>query len=171
MRERKCCADRSSAVDSIISKATRLKKRNVRTSAAIVALSIVVGASPLAAQSKTPLADTYRARADRIIAAALADSAAVTLNDKPVERLFSAPFEAALGSHLQPGRNTLVVEVTNLAANRIADLDRRSVQWKSFHEVNFVNKDYKSFDASKWPLRDSGLFGPVRLIPLKQHTP
>jgi carboxypeptidase Q len=76
-------------------------KHSVRTSAAIVALSIVVGASPLAAQSKTPLADTYRARADRIIAAALADSAAwnrlATLTDKFGHRLSgSASLEAAI---------------------------------------------------------------------------
>ena len=46
--------------------------------------------------------------------------------------------------HLKPGRNELVIEVTNLAANRIADLDRRKVPWKQFHEINFVNIDYKT---------------------------
>ena len=59
------------------------------------------------------------------------------------------------------------MEVTNLAANRIADLDRRKVNWKYFHEINFVDLKYKPFDASKWPPRDSGLLGPVRLIPVK----
>jgi len=66
-----------------------------------------------------------------------------------------------------PGVNTLEVEVTNLAANRIADLDRRKVDWKRFHEINFVNINYKPFDASGWPTFDSGLLGPVRLIPGK----
>ncbi len=56
------------------------------------------------------------------------------------------------------------MEVTNLAANRIADLDRRKVPWKQFHEINFVNIDYKLFDASGWPALDSGLLGPVRLL-------
>ena len=55
------------------------------------------------------------------------------------------------------------MEVTNLAANRIADLDRRKVNWKYFHEINFVDSKYKPFDASKWPLQDSGLLGPVVL--------
>jgi hypothetical protein len=59
------------------------------------------------------------------------------------------------------------VEVTNLAANRIVDLDCRKVDWKRFHEINFVNINYKPFDASGWPLFDSGLLGPVRLIPGK----
>ena len=71
-----------------------------------------------------------------------------------------------VGLHLREGRNTLVVQVTNLAANRIADLDRRGVPWKNFHEINFVNIDYQPFDASAWPPRESGLLGPVTLRPV-----
>ena len=78
--------------------------------------------------------------------------------------------EVDLGRLNESGPNLLEIEVTNLAANRIADLDRRGVNWKSFHEINFVNIDYKPFDASKWPLRESGLLGPVRLIALKSLT-
>ena len=63
------------------------------------------------------------------------------------------------------GANLLEVEVTNLSANRIRDLDLRKVPWKIFHDINFVNLDYKPFDASAWPLRASGLLGPVTLIP------
>jgi hypothetical protein len=72
---------------------------------------------------------------------------------------------------LEPGRNVLEIEVTNVAANRIADLDRRHVSWKAFHEINFVNKNYKPFDASNWPVRDSGLLGPVKLVPKKSIDP
>lgn len=60
--------------------------------------------------------------------------------------------------------NVLEIEVTNLAANRIADLDRRKIPWKQFHEINFVNIDYKLFDAAAWPAMDSGLLGPVTLF-------
>src|SRR5439155_9465101 len=95
-------------------------------------------------------------------------SARVRLNGRPVATLWCRPFRVAVGEYLRPGRNTLEVEVTNLAANRIADLDRRKVNWKSFHEINFVNLKYEPFDASKWPLRDSGLLGPVRLIPVQE---
>lgn len=94
------------------------------------------------------------------------ESARVSINGSPAEVLWCQPFQLHVGSLLHPGKNTLKVEVTNLAANRIADLDRRGVKWKSFHEINFVNRDYKPFDASHWPLRDSGLLGPVKLIPL-----
>jgi hypothetical protein len=68
---------------------------------------------------------------------------------------------------LKQGRNLLEIEVTNLAANRIADLDRRKVSWKAFHEINFVNIDYKPFDASAWEPVPSGLLGPVQLVPVK----
>jgi hypothetical protein len=57
------------------------------------------------------------------------------------------------------------VEVTNVAANRIRDLDRRQVAWRVFHDINLVNMDYKPFDASNWPVRAAGLLGPVTLVP------
>jgi hypothetical protein len=67
---------------------------------------------------------------------------------------------------VRPGRNTLAIEVTNLAANRIRDLEQKGVAWKNFHEINFVNIGYKPFDAADWPLQPSGLLGPVRIVPL-----
>ena len=69
------------------------------------------------------------------------------------------------GAHA--GENTLEIEVTNLSANRIRDLDRRKVNWKKFHDINIVDQNYKKFDASDWPLKPSGLLGPVRLIPMR----
>lgn len=99
------------------------------------------------------------------------ESARVRLNDKEIGTAWAAPFRLPVGDALKAGRNVLEVEVTNLAANRIADLDRRKVEWKRFHEINFVNKDYKPFDASTWPLRESGLIGPVRLVPMKAFEP
>jgi hypothetical protein len=64
---------------------------------------------------------------------------------------------------LRPGENVLEIEVTNLSANRIRDLDRRKVPWRIFHDINLVNLRYRAFDASEWPLFDSGLLGPVTL--------
>jgi hypothetical protein len=37
------------------------------------------------------------------------------------------------------------------------------VEWKIFRDINFVGIDYKPFDASRWPVRTSGLIGPVTL--------
>ena len=33
------------------------------------------------------------------------------------------------------------------------------MNWKTFHDINFVNLDYRPFNASNWPLTDSGLLG------------
>jgi hypothetical protein len=93
------------------------------------------------------------------------ESARVRINGKYVGTLWSIPFKLSVGEFLGPGKNVLEVEVTNLSANRIADLDRRKVNWKKFYEINFVNIKYRKFDASGWPLMDSGLLGPVRLVP------
>jgi hypothetical protein len=63
------------------------------------------------------------------------------------------------------------VEVTNASANRIRDLDQRGVKWQNFRDINFVNQDYKPFNASSWPLADSGLIGPVTLSALRTYHP
>jgi hypothetical protein len=60
------------------------------------------------------------------------------------------------------------VEVTNTPANRIADLERRKVEWKIFYDINVVNRFYKPFDASGWEPMPSGLIGPVTLTPQKK---
>jgi len=90
----------------------------------------------------------------------VAESATVFLNGKKIDTLIAAPFRVRL-DHVQATQNVLEIEVVNLAANRIRDLDRRGVEWRIFDDINFVNIDYKPFDASGWPIRDSGLLGPV----------
>jgi hypothetical protein len=92
--------------------------------------------------------------------------ARVSVNGREIDTLWSMPFRTRIGGAVRPGRNTLTLEVTNLAANRIRDLEQRGVPWKNFHEINFVNVHYKPFDAADWPLQPSGLLGPVRLVPL-----
>jgi hypothetical protein len=99
------------------------------------------------------------------------ESARLWLNGEFVGTLWSPPFRTFVGKFLRQGVNTLVVEVTNLAANRIADMDRQGVAWKVFYDINFVNRHYKPFDASDWQPRPSGLLGPVRLLPVRFVTP
>jgi len=95
----------------------------------------------------------------------------IFVNGTEVDRLWSLPFSARIGAQLRPGKNAIALEVTNLAANRIRDLDIRRVPWKNFYEINFVNINYQPFDASKWPLQPSGMLGPVQLVPLRSITP
>ncbi len=106
------------------------------------------------------------AAAWRLSLGTVCESARVTLNGEDLGTAWAFPFALHIDRALKPTGNTLSVEVTNLAANRIADMDRRNVEWKIFHDTNIVNIQYKPFDASKWPLMDSGLLGPVELVPL-----
>jgi hypothetical protein len=99
------------------------------------------------------------------------ESARVIVNGKVAGNAWCHPFRVKVSGLLHPGENTLTVEVTNLAANRIADLDRRKAPWKRFHDINFVNIRYEPFDASSWELVPSGLLGPVRLQPLEKLEP
>jgi hypothetical protein len=98
------------------------------------------------------------------------ESARVRLNGADAGTAWSLPLRLRLGPHLRPGRNVLELDVTNLAANRIRDLDIRKERWKIMREINFVNINYKPFDASGWPLTPSGLLGPVTLTPLREMS-
>lgn len=99
------------------------------------------------------------------------ESARVRVNGTLVATLWSVPFRTRIGSHLKPGKNLLEIDVTNLSANRIRDLDRRGVEWRIMREINFVNIHYRPFNASSWPLTPSGLLGPVSLTPLRTFDP
>ena len=97
-------------------------------------------------------------------------SARVRLNGRDLGTLITPPFRIEVDG-LKPKDNVLEVDVTNVSANRIRDLDRRGVKWKIFHDINFVNQNYRPFDASNWPLYDSGLLGPVTLTAAAPLTP
>lgn len=99
------------------------------------------------------------------------ETARVRVNGADAGLAWSLPFQLRIGALLRTGRNVLEIDVTNLAANRIRDLDQRGVKWKIMREINYVDIRYKPFDASKWALTPSGLLGPVRLIPLSHFTP
>ncbi|MBT5609677.1 MAG: hypothetical protein HOJ57_27305 [Lentisphaerae bacterium] len=90
-------------------------------------------------------------------------SARVIVNDTELGTRVMPPYRIAVPDDVLRSRNTLVVEVTTLAANRIRDLDRRGIEWRIFHDINFIRLGGKPFDASEWPIRREGLLGPVTL--------
>jgi hypothetical protein len=94
------------------------------------------------------------------------ESVLVRINGQKVTTLFAHPFETYVGDYLRDGVNRFEFEVANLAANRIRDLDLQGVDWKKFYDINFVNIDYRPFDASGWEVEKSGLIGEVQLIPI-----
>jgi len=97
-------------------------------------------------------------------------SARVRLNGRDLGTLITPPFRLIVKG-LKAKGNKLEVEVTNVSANAIRYYDREGVKWKNFHDINFVNLDYRPFDASGWPLADSGLLGPVTLTPIQDFKP
>ena len=104
------------------------------------------------------------------------ESARIALNGRELGTFIGPWFRVDVPADALRDRNVLEVEVTNLMANHIADLDRRGVQWKKFYNVNFPARLQTNrgpdglFSAAKWPPLPSGLAGPVTLTPLKPKS-
>jgi hypothetical protein len=99
------------------------------------------------------------------------EAARVRLNGEDIGHAWSLPFALRVPGKLKSRANVLEIEVTNLPANRVRDLDRRKVDWKVMKEINLVDLRYKPFDASGWQVAPSGLLGPVQLVPLEVVRP
>lgn len=97
------------------------------------------------------------------------ESARIRVNGKEAGILWAVPFRCKIGSFLKPGKNVLEIEVTNLPANRIADMDRRGIEWRIFKDINIAALGYKKGNYAHWQPIPSGLLGPVELIPLKER--
>jgi hypothetical protein len=101
------------------------------------------------------------------------ESARVRINGQDVATLIGPTYSVVLEAGLLRAENTLEVFVTNLSANRIADLDRRGVIWKKFYNVNMPARLPENrgedglFTAAHWEPLDSGLIGPVTLSALR----
>ncbi len=95
------------------------------------------------------------------------ESARVRINGQEVATLFAVPYRCLIGKYLRAGANMLEVEVTNLPANRIADMDRNNVPWRIYKDANIVNIHYKKDNYGKWDPVPSGLLGPVSLVPME----
>lgn len=94
------------------------------------------------------------------------ESARVRINGQDAGTAWAVPFQLKVGKWLKPGDNKIEIEVTNLPANRIADMDRRGEKWRIFNEINVVNLQYKPVPYTDWQPLPSGLNGSVRLIPV-----
>ena len=95
------------------------------------------------------------------------ESARVRINGKEAGICWSVPYRIRAGKFLQKGNNLIEIEVTNLPANRIADYDRRGVNWRIFKDINVVNLNYQPANYADWRPMPSGLNSQVKLIPVK----
>ena len=95
------------------------------------------------------------------------ESARVYINGQFVGCAWAVPFILDCGNTLRKGQNQLRIEVTNLPANRIAELDRKGVEWRKFNEINVVDIDYKNTSYAGWAPVPSGLNSPVKLFSFK----
>ena len=92
------------------------------------------------------------------------ESARVYINGQLIGCAWSVPFVLDCGQTLKVGDNEIRIEVTNLPANRIADLDRRGVKWRKMEEINVVDINYKKTLYDQWEPVPSGLNSEVKLI-------
>ena len=94
------------------------------------------------------------------------ESARVRINGENAGTAWCVPYRLAVGKYLKQGHNTIEIEVTNLPANRIAELDRQQIPWRRFKEINVVDLNYKKTGYGHWEPLPSGLNGQVKLIPM-----
>ena len=93
------------------------------------------------------------------------ETAHVFVNGQDCGTLFAVPYRMDITRYSHEGENTLEVEVCNLPANRIAELDRQGVQWRKFKEINVVDLNYKKNLYGTWAFVPSGLCSEVKIIP------
>lgn len=102
----------------------------------------------------------------------VSESAEIILNGKALDTLIGPVYQVAIPDNLLKPENTLEIRVINGMANRIADMDKRGVEWKKFYNVNFPSRLPQNrgangiFDASKWQPKPAGLMGPVTMAAL-----
>lgn len=118
-----------------------------------------------------------QADAFRIDLGKVANSARVVLNGEELGTLIGPTYQVVVEASSIKPENTLEIYVSNSMANHIIHLENRGVVWKKFYNVNFpANKaenrgDDGLFTAKHWKPLESGLAGPVVLIPLNTYTP
>jgi hypothetical protein len=103
----------------------------------------------------------------RLVLEGLHESAEVWVNGQRAGAVWTQPYTLWIEDGLREGENTLRLDVINLPANRIIQMDQAKVDWKKYY---FVNIDYKPFDAADWSLLPSGILGPMRLEAVRRKA-
>ena len=97
------------------------------------------------------------------------ETAKIRINGYDCGTLWSLPFYLDIPGSVLRMENIIEIEVQNLSANKILEIDKRRPGWKKFYDINFVDIQYKPFDASNWDYAPSGLIGDILLIKNKME--
>jgi len=93
----------------------------------------------------------------------------VKLNGRHLDILWKPPYRIDITEAARPGQNKLEIEITNTWANRLVG-DTKLSPDKRFCKTNITYSGTPGIAWKNIPLRPSGLFGPVQLIPAIQKT-
>lgn len=94
------------------------------------------------------------------------ETARLKINDVDLGLLWCVPYQTVIPGNLLKKKNKIELEVTNLSFNRIIELERTGIQWKNFHEINFVNIKYEPYNAADKAPVASGLLSDIQLFPV-----
>lgn len=111
------------------------------------------------------LPEQYAGKAMLLDLGDVRETASVKINGRDLGLLWCIPYRTLVPEGVLGRDNRIEIRVKNLSFNRVIDLDRRGVNWKNYYEINFVDINYKKYDASDKEPVLSGLLGPVRLLP------
>jgi hypothetical protein len=95
------------------------------------------------------------------------ESARVYINDEFVGCAWSVPYVLTFTNKLKVGTNKIRIEVTNLPANHIAQMDRDGVKWRKMKDINIVDINYKRTTYADWKPVPSGLNSNILLYKVK----
>lgn len=94
------------------------------------------------------------------------ETAGLKINDVGLGLLWCVPYKTIIPGNLLKEKNKIEIEVTNLSFSKVVDLDRKGVQWKNLHEINFVNIRYEPYNAADKAPVASGLLSDIQLFPM-----
>ena len=95
------------------------------------------------------------------------ESARIYINDEFVGCAWSVPYVLTFTNKLKVGTNKIRIEVTNLPANHIAQMDRDGVKWRKMKDINIVDINYKRTTYADWKPVPSGLNSNILLYKVK----
>jgi hypothetical protein len=95
------------------------------------------------------------------------ESARVSLNGVVLGCVWAVPFVLDCRDAVREGENKLWIEVTNLPANRIRQMEIDGTEWRIFEDANIAN--ISSGTYTDWSLVPSGLNSKVKLVPLARR--